>query len=277
VACKFWFFLNGDFRPDQKKYAQDCNRDCSNPVTFNPKAHRFKIGHAIPTSLKIFDALPRADERETSEKITGEKNFVALGCAFRRTAADMFNDLTSLPAYLATRRSGKPRDMIAPGPDEATLDAILTLAMRTPDHGKLFPWRFVKVTDRQALAALLERAFLAANPGARAVQVEAAVAPALMAPTLVILLYARQESTKIPEWEQQLSVGAVGMNLLHAAHAHGLVASWNTGWAAYDNTVRTVLCKDDEQISGFFFIGSPGKPLEERPRPDFDAVVRTFP
>jgi nitroreductase len=189
----------------------------------------------------------------------------------------MFNDTSSLPAYLSTRRSGKPRDMIAPGPDGAELDAILALAMRTPDHGKLFPWRFVKVTDRQALAALLERAFLAANPDARPVQVEAAVAPALMAPTLVVLLYAPQESAKIPEWEQQLSVGAVGMNLLHAAHAHGFVASWITGWAAYDSTVRASLCEGREQVVGFFFIGSPGQPLEERSRPDFDAVVRTFP
>jgi nitroreductase len=189
----------------------------------------------------------------------------------------MFNDSSSLPAYLATRRSGKPRDMIAPGPDDAQLDAILSLAMRTPDHGKLFPWRFVEVSDRQAFAMLLERAFLAANPDARPAQVEAAVAPAMMAPTLAILLYAPQESAKIPEWEQQLSVGAVGMNLLHAAHAHGFVASWITGWAAYDENVRTALCEGAERIAGFFFIGTPGQPLEERPRPNFDAIVRTFP
>jgi nitroreductase len=172
----------------------------------------------------------------------------------------MFNDTSSLSAYLATRRSGKPRDMIEPGPDAAQLDAMLSLAMRTPDHGKLFPWRFVKVSDRQALATLLERAFLAANPDARPAQVEAAVAPALMAPALVILLY----------------VGAVGMNLLHAAHAYGFVASWITGWATYDPTVNAALCDGREQIAGYFFIGSPSQPLEERPRPDFNAVVRTF-
>jgi nitroreductase len=189
----------------------------------------------------------------------------------------MFNDLTSPLAYLATRRSGKPRDMIAPGPDEPTLDAMLALAMRTPDHGKLFPWRFVKIKNRQAFAALLERAFLIANPEARPAQIEAAIAPALMAPTLIILLYAPQESAKIPEWEQQMSVGAVGMNLLHAVHAHGFVASWITGWACYDPTVATALCDGKERIAGFFFIGTQAQPLEERPRPEFGAVVRTFP
>jgi nitroreductase len=189
----------------------------------------------------------------------------------------MFNDLSSLPVYLATRRSGKPRDMIAPGPDETTLDAMLMMAARTPDHGKLFPWRFVKVQDRNALSDVLERAFLVANPDARAAQVEAAVSTALMAPTLVILLYAPQQSAKIPEWEQQLSVGAVAMNLLHAAHAHRFLASWITGWACYDPTVAAALCEGNERIAGFFFIGTPANALEERPRPDFDTVVRNFP
>jgi nitroreductase len=189
----------------------------------------------------------------------------------------MFNDLSSVAAYLETRRSGKPREMIAPGPDVATLDRILQTAMRTPDHGKLFPWRFIKIDDRPALAKLLGDAFVTTNPDARTAQVEAAVAPALMAPTLVILLFALQQSAKIPRWEQQMSVGAVGMNLLHAAHAHGFVASWITGWASYDATVCAALCKGDEQIAGFFFMGTAAQPLEERPRPIPADIVRSWP
>ena len=189
----------------------------------------------------------------------------------------MFNDLSSVADYLATRRSGKPRDMIAPGPDDITLGRILRTAMRTPDHGKLFPWRFVQIADRAAFAALLEKAFVAANPDARITQIDAAVAPATMAPTLVLLLFAPQPSAKIPLWEQQMSVGAVGMNLLHAAHALGFVASWITGWASYDAHVRTAICKDEEQIAGFFFIGTPALPLEERPRPDPADIVRQWP
>lgn len=189
----------------------------------------------------------------------------------------MFNDRSTLPAYLASRRSAKPRDMIAPGPGPDELDAILALAMRTPDHGKLFPWRFVTVHDRQAYADLLARAFVSANPDARPSQVDAAIAGAHQAPTLVILLYAPQESAKIPEWEQMLSAGAVGMNLIHAAQAYGFVATWITGWAAYDDTVRAALCEGREQIAGLFYIGTPGQPLEERPRPEFTAIVRTFP
>lgn len=189
----------------------------------------------------------------------------------------MFNDLSSVTSYLQSRRSGKPRDMIAPGPDRGTLDAILHTAMRTPDHGKLFPWRFVEIADRDAFAHMLEHAFIAANPDARLAQIEAAISPAKMAPTLVVLMFAPQPSPKIPLWEQQLSVGAVGMNLLHAAHAHGFVASWITGWACYDSSVRAALCEGDEQIAGLFFMGSPRLELEERPRPAPSDIVRVWP
>lgn len=189
----------------------------------------------------------------------------------------MFNDTSSLTAHLATRRSGKPRDMIAPGPDKQTLGAILQLAMRTPDHGKLFPWRFVIIDDRKALADLLGRAFVAENPNARPGQIDAAAAMAYEAPTLVVLLYSPQPSAKVPHWEQKLSVGAVGMNLLHAAHAHGFVGSWITGWPTFDKIVRNELGKDKEKVAGFFYLGTADKDLEERPRPDPKDIIRHWP
>jgi nitroreductase len=189
----------------------------------------------------------------------------------------MFNDLSCVTAYLETRRSGKPRDMIAPGPDAAKLDLILKTAMRTPDHGKLFPWRFVEITDRTAFAELLKKAFCTANPDARPVQIEAAIAPAHMAPTLILLLFAPQQSLKIPLWEQEMSVGAVGMNLLHAAHAHGFIGSWITGWASYDSIVQAAICNGEERIAGLFFIGTPALDLEERPRPAPSDIIRKWP
>jgi nitroreductase len=135
----------------------------------------------------------------------------------------------------------------------------------------------VHLSDRAAFAELMAKAFSAVNPDARPSQVEAAVAPARMAPTLIALLFAPQPSNKIPLWEQQMSVGAVGMNLLHAAHAHGFVASWITGWASYDANVRAALCEGEESIAGFFFIGTPAIPLEERPRPEPSEIIRSWP
>ena len=190
----------------------------------------------------------------------------------------MFNDLSSPAALLATRRSGKPRDMIAPGPDAEQLRAILSAAMRVPDHGKLAPWRFVVIDDRDAFAKLLQDAFRAQRDTPERADVDAIDQFARQAPTLVAVLSTPVEPSKIPLWEQHLSAGAACTMLDTAASAHGFVAGWLTGWAAYDETVLGALGgKQGDRIAGFIFIGSPGRALDERPRPDYDAVVSHFP
>jgi nitroreductase len=81
---------------------------------------------------------------------------------------------------------------------------------------------------------------------------------------------------KIPEWEQELSAGAAAMNLLTATHALGYVGGWITGWAAYSERVRAAFCAPGERIAGFLFLGSPGRPLEERPRAPLATVARPW-
>ncbi len=182
----------------------------------------------------------------------------------------MLNDRSSLLAHLDTRRSGKPRDMVAPGPNDQQLGAMIEQAMRSPDHGKLVPWRFVEIaTDqRPAFADLLKKAWVANNPGAAHLDLTALEQFAAQAPSLVVLLSTPVVPSKIPLWEQSLSAGAVAMNLLHAAHAQAFVGSWITGWAAFDPMVKAALGgAEDDQIVGFFFFGTPSLPLEERPRP----------
>lgn len=191
----------------------------------------------------------------------------------------MFNDSSSLRSHLATRRSGKARDMVAPGPDAATLRDIIALALRTPDHGKLAPWRIVTVADdqRAAFATLLKDAWVSENPGAAGMDLSALDQFAHQAPTLLVLVSTPVTNSKIPVWEQQMSAGAVGMNLLHAAHAHGFVGSWLTGWAAYSPAVASAFgARAGDTIVGYFFLGTATGALSERPRPEYDDVVHAW-
>lgn len=194
---------------------------------------------------------------------------------------DMLNDCSSLLAHLNTRRSGKPRDMVAPGPSEQQLHSMIEQAMRSPDHGKLAPWRFIEIAadQRTAFANMLKKAWIASNPGAANLDLSALEQFAAQAPTLIVLLSTPVLPSKIPLWEQSLSSGAVAMNLLHAAHAHGFVGSWITGWAAFDPMVTASLGgTENDQIVGFFFFGTPSLPLEERPRPQaLDKLTRWAP
>ena len=188
------------------------------------------------------------------------------------------NDRSSTLALLETRRSGRPREMVAPGPSEAELERILAIAARTPDHGKLFPWRFVTVaaSQRPALADLLARALLKHDPDANPAHFAKAAEFAHQAPSLVVVLSAPIADHKIPLWEQQLSAGAAAMNLLIATHAMGYVGSWITGWQGYSETVRAAFCAPGERIVGFFFLGSPERELEERPRAPLATLVRPW-
>lgn len=190
----------------------------------------------------------------------------------------MFNDTTTPLSLLLSRRSGKPRDMIAPGPDAVQMGNILHAASRVPDHGKLAPWRFIVVgaDQREALAALLTEAYRAEKPDAGRLELEAMEQFARQAPSLVVVLSSPKKESKIPLWEQELSVGAACMQLLNAVHAQGFVGGWLTGWPSYSAAVRAAFGSEEEKIAGFIFIGSPSKAQEERPRPEPDAVISNW-
>jgi nitroreductase len=188
----------------------------------------------------------------------------------------MLNDLSTPLSLLTTRRSGKPREMIEPGPDASELETILTIAARTPDHKKLVPWRFVVIEDRDKFAGLLAEAFRSERAAADGVDLGKLTAIAHDAPTLIAVMSAPDALSRVPLWEQELSAGAACMNLLHAAHALGFVAAWITGWAAFSPAVAAGIGEAGERIAGFLFLGSPAVPLEDRPRPPIDLIVRRW-
>lgn len=187
----------------------------------------------------------------------------------------MLNDRTTPLSLLETRRSGRPRDLVEPGPTPEELQAMLTIAARTPDHGKLAPWRFVHVPRerREAFADLLFTAYRAETGDPTEATAEAITRLASQAPELVVALYSPKESAKIPDWEQLLSCGAAVMNLEHGAHALGYAAGWITGWAAYSPMVLAAFGAAPERIAGFIYIGTPGMDLEERARPEMAAIT----
>ena len=190
----------------------------------------------------------------------------------------MLNDRSSILSLLKTRRSGRPRDMAGPRPSEAEIREMLEIAARTPDHGKLSPWRFVIVPDeqREALAELFCRALASEEPNAQPAKIEKTLDLARSPGALVVVLSAPIQAHKVPVWEQELSCGAAAMNLLWAAHGMGFVGGWVTGWQAYSPTVSEAFCGPGERIAGFVFIGHAARDLEERPRSPAETVVRVW-
>lgn len=180
---------------------------------------------------------------------------------------------------LLTRRSYKPAAMREPGPDNDELSLILTAALRTPDHGRLSPWR-IQVIDgpgRNALADLLERIHRAERPDANADSIAVERARATRSPLLLVVSSRLRREGRIPVLEQLLSGGAVCQNLLNAVHASGFVAQWVTGWPAYHPEVKAALrIPEDDHILGWIYVGSSTEAPLERQRASIDDVVERW-
>lgn len=177
---------------------------------------------------------------------------------------------------LLTRRSVKAIDLQAPGPDDQTLNKIIEAGIRVPDHGKLGPWRLqlFQGKARAEFGELLAQQFEATNPDADSEAVEVERGRFLRAPTVIAVSSKVRPGIKIPEWEQQLSAGAVCQNLLIAATLAGCKAQWLTEWYAYDPVIdRALGLEEHERVAGFIYIGSGDVTPPERPRPKPGRVV----
>lgn len=170
---------------------------------------------------------------------------------------------------LASRRSTLAKNMTGPGPHAEQLDTLLRIAARTPDHGKLFPWRFITFEGeaRARYGEILEARLREIDPNGPQERYALERNRFLRAPVVVAVISEVTENHKIPEWEQVLSAGAVCQNLLIAANAMGFAAQWLTEWYAYDRQTRNALgLVAGERVAGFIYIGSARAAPVERAR-----------
>jgi nitroreductase len=172
---------------------------------------------------------------------------------------------------LNSRRSCPSRTLQAPGPDPQTLEHILSAAVRVPDHGKLTPWRFIRIEGdtRLALGELLVQRLLQRDPNAATAVIEKDRARFSFAPLIITVVATLTPKHKVPEIEQLMSGGAVCFAILQAAQALGFGAQWLTGWAAYDEVILNALgIRENEKVIGFIHIGNTTELAPERLRPD---------
>jgi len=177
--------------------------------------------------------------------------------------------------FLLTRRSRPAKTLTGPVPDRATLETLLTAAARTPDHGKLEPWRFI-VLEKPALTRL---AAIVPDRGAAlgidSDKVIKAVDQFAKADLAVAVVSSPKPSEKIPQIEQVYSAGAVCLALLNAALAAGWGGNWLSGWASHDRTfvAEGLGLAEHESIAGFIHIGTETNAPPERPRPDLATIT----
>ncbi len=175
---------------------------------------------------------------------------------------------------LARRRSCPAQALSAPGPDDGAVTDMIALAARSPDHGKLAPWRFV-VLSAEARAAIGRNLKPQAEAQPKPDKARAVLAKLVNPPVTVMVVSTPTPDHKVPVWEQELSAGAVCMNLIHAADAMGWAANWITDWYSYAPEALALFdIGDGERIAGFIHLGTAAEPPLERARPDPASLIR---
>ena len=158
---------------------------------------------------------------------------------------------------LLTRNSASK--LIDPAPAKGELQQIISAALRSPDHARLRPWRFLLIEGqaREALGALFAEATKRAKPGASPEILQKASSKSQRAPLIVVVIASTAAHPKVPHIEQQLSAGCAAQNILLAAHALGYAGIWRTGAMAYHQIVRDGLSlASNEEITGFIYLGT---------------------
>lgn len=180
--------------------------------------------------------------------------------------------MTDALTFLKTRRSRPAKMLSGPVPDRATLQALLVAAARTPDHGKLEPWRFIVLEEK----ALRRLGVLARDMAARAGQDADKAANQFDTGTLaVVVVESPKECIKFPEIEQTYSAGAVCLSLLNAALASGWGANWLSGWPSHQADFREqgLGLAAHELVAGIIHIGTGPAVMPDRPRPNVDSLT----
>ncbi|MCG7622897.1 nitroreductase family protein [Epibacterium sp. Ofav1-8] len=177
--------------------------------------------------------------------------------------------------FLHRRRSRPAKTLVAPAPDRAELMDLLTAAARTPDHGKLEPWRFI-VVEHGAMARLAQ---LTEETGARLGKSADDIAKARsqfdLGQLAVVVVEIQKDNPKIPALEMTYSAGAVCLALLNAALAAGWGANWLSGWMSHDRGFCEAAfdLAPNERIAGLVHIATEGAVPPDRPRPDVAALT----
>ena len=158
------------------------------------------------------------------------------------------------------------------------LNTILEIGTRVPDHGGLKPWsiKVIQGLNRIYLdEEIILKEFKRENKEASIKAISIESNRFQRANTILAVFSTPVIHKKIPEWEQNLSAGAVCANLLYAAQGLGYAAQWLTEWYAYNKKLIKALGghPNKDKVAGFMYIGNKIVQPKERTRPNINEVV----
>ena len=185
---------------------------------------------------------------------------------------------TKVIDFLKKRRSTVAKKMQVGRVLKKDLNTILEIGTRVPDHGSLKPWsiKVIQGINRKYFdEEIILKEFKRENKEASIKAISIESIRFQRAHTVLAVFSTPVIHKKIPEWEQNLSAGAVCINLLYAAQGLGYAAQWLTEWYAYNKKLIKALGgnPNKDKVAGFIYIGKKIVQPKERTRPNLNEVV----
>ena len=163
---------------------------------------------------------------------------------------------------IRNRRSVKPADFTGAAlPDEAVWK-MLSAANWAPNHGRTEPWRFFVYSGEQkaTLAAALEQMYRQITPvdEIKPSKIQKLHDNCSKSSHLIMIGMKRQESGKIPEFEEIAAVACAVQNLHLMAVVLGAAGYWSSGTPLCSDELRRYLgMADADRLLGMFYLGCP--------------------
>lgn len=178
------------------------------------------------------------------------------------------------------RKSVHAKMLTEPGPSEEDLNLILQAAMAAPDHKSLSPWRFIVIEGEglKKFGELMAAAHKEREPDTSEKKLAKSAKKALRAPMIIAIALHEREHRKVPKVEQILSAGCAMQQMLLAAEALGYGAAVLSGLNMFGKPVHEGLgLKENEEMLGLFYIGTPKNERPNKPRPKAADFTRRWP
>ena len=176
-----------------------------------------------------------------------------------------------------------------PAPSAADLSTLLLAGMRVPDHGGLKPWHFHVITGDglQRLSDLFVEAStkdlssmtgsiegISIDEHALNEKITKVAKMPFRAPMIIVISTKYVEHNKVPRQEQLVAAACCAQAMQMAAYSLGYGAMWRTGTLAYNETVKQGLdIAEGNDITGFLYVGTPTKVINNKPAKDYQDKV----
>ena len=188
-------------------------------------------------------------------------------------------DKNDIIAALKNRTSAVTTNLGAPSPSKQDIMIMMECAVSAPDHGGLTPWRFAIIDPENFsdFENLVIKAKKHDNPNVTEAELATVIKKLRRAPTLVAVWVEKQNSKKIPMFEQISATAMASLQFMQAANALGYGAVFLSGWMIFNPLIKQSFgITDDDQFLGFMYLGTEQEPARSKNRPNPKDFLRIF-